>query len=193
MLGGSYLFSWGQYSYFQGSMPPPNPTELGPMLISWCFPRHALWRCVHHLRESMEHRGEAGTGGARQLTEGMHFKGQVTSEVQGLLGCTHLWLCNLLPAFSCPQTIHSCQCSQCSGGAEKKWGLLKSIPLVWGSWEVTSLSLLSMGEIGAERWHTKLCHLGRGIMQVRENCFPDSLQCIYSWIFGSTEMLETLS
>ena len=39
-----------------------------------------------------------------------------------------------------------------SGWGKKKWGLLSSI---WGSWEVTSLSLLSMEEIGAESifWH----------------------------------------
>ena len=157
MLGGSYLFSWGQYSDFQGSMLPPNPTELGPTLISWCFPRHALGGVCAICGRAWSTEGKQVLGVHVSWLKACTSKGKWPVKFKG---CWDPCTCdckplNLLPVFSHPQMIHSCQCPQCSGWAEKKWGLLNSIPLVWGSWEVTSLSLLPMEEIGAESlfWH----------------------------------------
>ena len=181
-------------------MPPPHPTELGPMLISWCF----LWEipCLVcegfccHLQESMEHwlRGSTGTGNTHQLIEGMYFQGYSglwSSRVAEIHASVSVRLCTFYLLLAVPrQFIHASALSILDGvrksgaswAASREAG--RSLHSPFCPWDKLGLRV---------SFSTKLCHLGRGIMQVRENCFPDTLHCIYSWIFGSTEMLQTLS
>lgn len=118
-------------------MPLPNPTELGPMLISWCF----LWDAMHRLWRLLtpfagEHgaltEGEASAGGTRSV-DWRHVLQRVKWPLRFtccLDPCICLWdPCTFYP-LSCPQMIHSCQCPQYldgvrnSGASEQHLGKL---------------------------------------------------------------------
>lgn len=81
-----FIFLMAVLRSVQGSVPPPNPTELGMMLISLCFlwgiPCTVCGGLCHHLQGSMEHwlRGEVqSTGGTHQLVEGVYRWGGLWS------------------------------------------------------------------------------------------------------------------
>lgn len=141
-------------------MPLPNPTELGPMLISWCF----LWRC-HALSveasDTICRRAWSTDWGEAQVL-GVHaswLKACVLQRVKWPLRfkrcwdpCICLWDSVPFTRFSCPQMIHSCQCPQYLDGVRTVGPLGAASGKLGGHFTLP----LSMEEIGAYRsifWH----------------------------------------